>query len=251
MRELWTLDLPLGVGAGSDATPPHAVDAQLPASACQPTQVAPANNNEPVDEHEFQRLYGPWRPMQPGEVASLMGGCGFRWWLAGGWALEAAGAAPRSHGDTDLAVLRKDLPLVREWLFEFHLWEAHSGTLRPLVPGDTMTEGREQLWVRRDAYGPWLLDVVSSPSEGDDWLYKRHDDIRLPLDDVGWISDGVPYFRPEVVLLFKAKAGRPKDDLDFDSMSPRLEPPAREWLLDALRLTEPESPWIVRLEALD
>jgi hypothetical protein len=204
-----------------------------------------------MDKHEFQRLYGPWRPMQPAEVASLMDGCGFRWWLAGGWALEAAGANPRRHEDADLAVLGDDLPRVRGWLCGFHLWEAHAGTLRPLLAGDTMRAGREQLWMRRDAYGPWLLDIVSSPPEAHEWLYKRHHGIRLPLDELGFFCDGVPYFRPEVVLLFKAKARRPKDDLDFASIAPRLKPRARDWLLRSLRLSEPACPWIARLEELD
>jgi len=31
----------------------------------------PASNNLPMDEQQFQRLYGPWRPMQPAAVASL------------------------------------------------------------------------------------------------------------------------------------------------------------------------------------
>lgn len=200
---------------------------------------------------EFQRLYGRWQAMQPDEVASLLQGCGFRWWIAGGWAMEAAGAAPRSHGDTDLAVLKRDLAEVREWLAGYHLWEAHSGSLRPLRPGERMTKGREQLWMRKDAYGPWLLDIVFSPSDGEDWLYKRSHEIRLPVEAIGHLKNGIPYLHPEIVLLFKDKHRLPKDESDFRSVAPHLGADARAFLLRSLSLSAPQSPWIEALQALD
>lgn len=202
------------------------------------------------EEQEFQALYGPWAPMPPADVARLLSGCGWRWWIAGGWALEAAGAPPRSHGDTDVAVLRRDLAGVRSWLKGFHLWEAHSGSLRPLIAGEEMAPDRQQLWVRRDAYNPWVLDIVFSPADGDEWVYKRDESIRLGLDDVGHVIDGVPYFKPELVLLFKAKQRRPKDEADFAAVAPRLDARGRRFLLDGIRTTEPDSPWITELEAL-
>lgn len=42
---------------------------------------------------------------------------------------------------------------------DWHLWEARDGTLRPLLPGDQMAEGCEQLWARRNAHQPWRLDI--------------------------------------------------------------------------------------------
>jgi hypothetical protein len=202
-----------------------------------------------TEVEEFQRLYGPWQPMRPGEVASLLEGCGFRWWVAGGWALQAAGAEARQHEDTDVTVLHRDLEPLRDWLSGFHLWEADSGSLRPLLPGEEMTDGREQLWMRRNAFEPWLLDILLSPSEGDDWLYKRNRQIRLGLDAIGHAVDGVPYLQPELVLLFKAHRRRPKDELDFAAVAPRLSPPARDFLIGALRSSEPDCPWIGDLEA--
>jgi hypothetical protein len=203
------------------------------------------------EEEEFRRLYGPWQPMQPGEVAELLSGCGFRWWVAGGLALEAVGADRRAHGDTDLAVLRRELPLVRGWLSGFHLWEAHSGALRPLRPGEAMTAAREQLWMRKDAYGPWLLDLVFSPSKGTDWIYKRHHGIRLPIESIGHVIGGIPYLRPEIVLLFKDKHHLAEDEADFGSTLPLLDASARAFLLEALRLSAPRSPWIERLQSFD
>ena len=65
---------------------------------------------------------------------------------------------------------------------------------------------------------------------------------------MGFVAgDGVPYLRPELVLLFKAKNLRPKDDADFTSILPSLGAHATGWLLEAIQLTVPECPWIARL----
>jgi hypothetical protein len=202
-----------------------------------------------LPEDDFQALYGTWLGLTPAEVAELLAGAPFRWWIAGGWAIEASGGAPRHHGDTDIAVLRDDRGAVRAWLSAFHLWEAHDGALRPLLAGDDLTPERGQLWMRRDANGPWLLDIVFSPSDGGEWVYKRQNRVRLPLDRVGRIgADGIPYLRPEVVLLFKAKHVRPKDEADFASVLGRLDHSAQAFLIEALHLTLPNHPWLAALE---
>lgn len=62
-------------------------------------------------------------------------------------------------------------------------------------------------------------------------------------------ADGVPYLRPQAVLLFKAKARRPKDEADFARCRPFLEPDARTWLGQALQRAHPGHPWIAALQA--
>ena len=57
-------------------------------------------------------------------------------------------------------------------------------------------------------------------------------------------ADGIPYQRPEIALLFKAKHTREKDQADFDAVLPLLDPDARAWLADALELVHPGHPWI-------
>ena len=181
-------------------------------------------------------------------VRERMGPAAFPWWVGGGWAAEAAGATPRAHEDTDLVILERDVPALRSHLADHHLWEAYDGSLRPLRPGEPLREGRTQLWVRRNGTSPWVLDILFSPSEGDEWLFKRDHRVRLPVDRLGWVApDGVSYLRPEVVLLFKAKHRRAKDGADLDSLLPRLDDVARRWLLEALAVAHPGHPWAARL----
>ena len=185
-----------------------------------------------LDEAAFQALYGPWDPPEPAQVMGLLAGSGVRWWIAGGRAARA-GAAARQHDDTDIAVRLTDLDRLRAQLSGWHLWEANSGTLRPLLPGDTLTPGCEQLWARRDARHPWQLDLLLDRSTAE-WVFKRDNRVHLPWPRALHEVDGVPHLRPELALLHKAHLDRPKDRADLAAA--RLDPAARAWLADTLDL---------------
>lgn len=60
-------------------------------------------------------------------------------------------------------------------------------------------------------------------------------------------TDGVPVIAPEVQLLFKARADRPKDTRDAEVVVPLLDASARRWLIDAVRRAHPDSPWLAWL----
>lgn len=200
-----------------------------------------------LSEEEFQQVYGRWAPFTPRQVAELFDGAAFPWWIAGGWAAEASGAPARRHEDTDIAVLHDDLAAIRSWLSGFHLWEAHAGSLRPLLPGDELLPGRDGLWVRRDAESPWVCDLLLTPSRDGRWLCKRDERVSLPLDQIGRTIDGIPYLRPSIVLLLKAKALRDKDEEDFRGLLPHLPTGERAWLAQALDTAHPGHPWRARL----
>lgn len=179
---------------------------------------------------EFQALYGRWDPLEPAAVAALLAGSSVRWWIAGGRAARA-GAQPREHHDTDVAVRRDDVEALRAHLAGWHLWEAHSGALRPLLPGMALAEDREQLWARRDADHRWQLDLLLDSST-DEWVYKRDTRVRLPWQRALHTVNGIRYLRPEIALLHKAHLDRRQDREDLAAA--RLEPQAREWLAATL-----------------
>jgi hypothetical protein len=156
------------------------------------------------------------------------------------------GATRRHHEDTDVVVRIDDLDELRRALAGWHLWEAHEGALRPLLPGAALTDCCEQVWVRLDAGQPWRLDVLLDGSSNDDeWVLKRDASIRLPWDRALRAVDDVAYLRPEIALLHKARAGRPKDRSDL--AADVLEPDSRDWLADTLdRLGHRASAQLVR-----
>ena len=94
----------------------------------------------------------------------------------------------------------------------------------------------------------WRLDIFREPSDGEISICRRDERIRLPyVDVIEWTEEGIPYGRPEIILLFKAKhADRPKDEADFTAVLPKLDSARRSWLVDALRLLHPGHPWLDR-----
>ena len=92
------------------------------------------------------------------------------------------------------------------------------------------------------------LDIFGEPSDGETWICRRDERIKRPyVDVIEWTDNSIPYGRPEIILLFKAKhADRPKDEADL-AVLPKLDPIRRTWLVDALRLVHPGHPWLDRI----
>jgi hypothetical protein len=78
---------------------------------------------------------------------------------------------------------------------------------------------------------------------------RRDERIRLPYSEViERTSDGIPYARPEIVLLFKAKhADRQRDQEDLAAVLPHLDPARRRRLAESLALVHPGQPWLAQL----
>ena len=74
---------------------------------------------------------------------------------------------------------------------------------------------------------------------------RRDPRITLPLRSLAVDSPwSLPVLAPEVVLLYKAKDPRPKDELDFATLLPHLTQTRAFWLRDAISLVYGEHPWL-------
>jgi hypothetical protein len=199
-------------------------------------------------------LWDAWRPEQ---VAALLAGLQAPWFVAAGWAIDLfLGQERREHEDLEIAVPRARFSEIVERLAGFELFVPDGdltgpGLVWPIDRAPTELEGNHQTWVREPATGRWLLDVFREPSDGDTWIYRRDERIRLPYGDViERTDDGIPYARPEIVLLFKAKRSvRPKDEADLEAVLPSLGSSRRKWLAEALALAHPGHPWLERIQS--
>ncbi len=204
-----------------------------------------------MDDAEFYRWYGAWRPLDPAGVAALMAGFERPWWIVGGWSIEAFTGAAREHEDVDLSILACDVPAFRAHLGDaWTPWSNDGGTLRPL--SDRFPEpfdAESQIWLRRDASSPWEVDLPITPDRDGLWTSKRWSSHVAPVDDVTWVADdGIRYLRPEITLHFKARFQRPKDERDLEVAWPLLTEDRRAWLHEAIAATEePDHPWLPRL----
>lgn len=136
--------------------------------------------------------------------------------------------------------------MIRAALADFEVEVVGSGRRWPLDSAafDVMM----QTWVREPGHGVYRLDIFREPHDGDTWICRRDESIRLPYDQIIVTSPaGIPYLVPEIVLLFKAKHDRPKDQADFSGVLPLLNPARRAWLATALARVHPGHPWISEL----
>ena len=182
-------------------------------------------------------------------MVELLRGYPGRWWIAGGWAIQAFTDVARPHGDIDPSVPRSDADLLcRHLLGRLDVWAADEGTLRPLVGDDAVVPCTcSNLWLRAGGSEPWEFDVILMDGTDEQWTYKRDARVTLPFCDVLWRRDGTDYLRPELQLLHKAPGLRRKDQLDFDACLPLLAESARSWLKTALETAHPGHRWIEAL----
>jgi len=190
--------------------------------------------------------WGLWDPLAIPELAEVLHGLEARWWVAGGFALEAfVGRRWREHDDIDAAVRREDQEALRDTLIG---WDVHvadpPGTLRPWLAGEHLDAAIHDIWVRRDATSPWRFQLMLDESDGDDWVFRRDARIRLPMTGLTWEHDGLLFIKPEVQLLYKSRGRRAKDEVDLRVVLPLLQDGARRWLVEALELADPSNPWL-------
>jgi len=99
-----------------------------------------------------------------------------------------------------------------------------------------------------DAATGRLLDVFREPHDGQIWVCRRDETIRLPYSQIiRRTAEGIPYLAPELVLLFKAKHARAKDQADFDGTIPLMTPAQRTALAGLLARVHPGHCWLAKL----
>jgi len=193
-----------------------------------------------------------WDAWRPDEAADRLRALSAPWCVAGGWALDLwRGEQTREHSDLEIAIPAWAFGQVRAalegCLFEVVGW----GRVWPV--DDPAFTATHQTWAsepdpRRPGGRAYRVDVFREPASGGLWACRRDEQITLAYDRaIGHDAAGVPYLRPEIVLLFKAKHARAKDQADFDAALPLLQPAAVAWLRSALDRVHPGHPWIESL----
>jgi hypothetical protein len=169
--------------------------------------------------------------------------------VVGGWALDLwRGEQTRAHADIEIAIPRACFAAMRNHLWEFKLFSVGDGLVNALPDNEEPPLDRHQNWVLDECASAWRLDIFLEPSDAETWIYRRNESLRASRPRmVGISSNGVPYLRPQGILLFKAKALRDKDDRDFAACVPLMRDEDRLWLKQALNHTHPDHPWISRL----
>jgi hypothetical protein len=198
-----------------------------------------------------------WEPWSPWEVQARLRGVSAPWYVAAGWALDLfRGEQTREHADIEIGLpaSAEAFGQVRAALASCVFEAAGSGLLWPADgPALAVTH---QTWVSEDG-PPWAdgrpervyrLDVFREPHRDGRWVCRHDETIALPYDEIiRGDTRGVPFLAPPLVLLFKARANRPKDRADLAGVLPLLARQDRAWLAAAVRRNYPGHEWLARL----
>lgn len=191
-----------------------------------------------------------WRPWSPVEVATRLEGARTPWYVVAGWALDLyRGHQSRVHSDIEIGVPAQGFTEIRTILAPYEFDVVGSGRRWPL--DSDAFDIHFQTWVRAPASDVYLLDVFRDPHDGPQWLCRRDPRIRMPFEQlIRHTAEGVPYMSPEVVLLFKGKHLREKDQTDFEGVLPLLDTSQIDWLRTNLELLHPRHTWLKELESI-
>ncbi|WP_405014995.1 nucleotidyltransferase domain-containing protein [Kitasatospora sp. NBC_01539] len=205
----------------------------------------PAGGVELTEAEAEARWGNAWSPAQ---VADRLAGVSAPWYIAGGWAVDLfKGGQSRHHSDLEIAVPAAHFPEIRARFPEFAFDVVASGHLWR-TPAPEAWELTHQTWLRDPATGDFLLDVFREPHDGPVWICRRDPSIRLPYSAVvRRTPEGIPYLAPELALLFKAKAVRPKDQEDFSTTVELLDDAQRRTLAALLTRVHPGHGWLADL----
>ena len=163
--------------------------------------------------------------------------------MVGGWAIDLhLGRQTRRHADVEIAVPAQSFEHVAAALTELEWDVIGDGRLWPYP--DALDDHR-QTWLRDPATGFFLLDVIRERHDDVTWTFRRDPTITLPHDEAHLRAvNGLHYLAPELVILFKAKHPRPKDEKDFVTVLPELNGQQRQRLRVWLEQAEPDHAWL-------
>jgi hypothetical protein len=187
-----------------------------------------------------------WDAWTPQQAARHLAGVEAPWAVSAGWAIDLfLGGERREHEDLEIAVPANRFDEIATALGELEFHVVTRGVAAPLAEARDLMKTVHQTWGLDRAANVWRIDVFREPHDGDDWLARRDESIRLPYNElIEHTPDGIPYERPEVVLLFKAKHARPKDEADLAAVLPHLSAERRRLLAGWIEQVHPGHFWL-------
>ena len=211
------------------------------------------------------------------ECNNLLKGHGFEYAFCGGHALDIQiGESTRPHGDIDLSAYWEDRNKIIGFM-QLHGWTVYEAMGGGKIHLITDTDGQKLIklnifcvkggctffhteLIKNGVYRCDIdhieqknldyIEFLFNRRTADDFIYSRNNEIRREIGRAILYKDGMTYFAPELVLLYKSTdLLRNENRQDFEMMIPHLPEESRKWLQNALIKAFPNGhEWIGRLE---
>jgi len=185
----------------------------------------------------------------PLKVAALMREFEPDWFIAGGWAIDLyLEKITRPHEDIEIAIFRQDQIALQNYLDGWVLKKAVNGKLSVWNRDERLELPIHEIHCFKETAEPQSLEVLLNETDGDEWLYRRNVKATKPLSKFYLTSNlGMKFLCPEVVLLYKSKRPRLKDEQDFEAVVEYLDVESKEWLKNTLIVCYSEHHWLQKL----
>lgn len=124
-----------------------------------------------------------WDPWYPDEVVQRLAGVTAPWYIAAGWALDLwHGRQTRTHEDMEVGIPAAAFDEVRQALAGYVFDVVGAGRRWPL--SRPALRNTYQTWVREPETGVYRLDIFREPHDGDIWICRRDNTVRLPYTQI-------------------------------------------------------------------
>jgi len=183
------------------------------------------------------------------KVSTIMKGFEPYWFIAGGWAIDLyLGKTTRSHDDIEIAVFRRDQTALHEQFKGWRLQKVVNGEPSRWLEGEMLEPPVHELYCLNETARIQQLEILLNESNGSVWVYRRNAQVTKAIADCYLTSEmGVKFLCPEIVLLYKSKNPRARDEQDFRAVVQELDMERKLWLKGAIAACNAGHHWLSRL----
>jgi hypothetical protein len=174
-------------------------------------------------------------------------------WIGGGYAIDLfLGKITREHDDLDIVIKRDDQLHFQHVLTDWDLQAANppgTGNLTPWARAQFLELPVHNIWCRKNINSPWDIELLFSEFEKQEWVYRRTQSIRGPIQEFAWKHEsGLMVLNPVIQLLYKSRSRRPKDEQDLRlcllNLNSDQKKSLKEWIIIDSGLIHP---WIEKI----
>ena len=171
------------------------------------------------------------------------------WFVVGGWAIDLfLGFQSRDHKDLEIGVYRSNQIDLKSFLQSWKFVKVVQGVSESWTDGEFLSSPVHEIHAQSESEPQTELEILLQEETDMKWVYRRNASIRADKRSIVLSSAaGIPYLSPEIVLLYKAKQQRGKDEADFALVRDRLGGEQRLWLKAAIETCHPGHSWLAQL----
>ena len=171
------------------------------------------------------------------------------WFVAGGWAVDLyLENVSRPHDDIEIAIFRRDQIALQNYLNNWVLQKVENSALSVWNRNEFLELPVHEIHCFNELSEPQNFEVLLNENSAAEWIYRRNQRITKSLNKIYLTTDsGIKFLRPEIVLLYKSKKPRAKDEQDFASVVERLDAESKKWLANALENCDSKHHWLQKL----